>query len=662
MSAIPVPPASPPDPGSDAEGLFSALSPFPHDHAAQMALLAAVVESSDDAIISTTLEGQILSWNAGATRLFGYTAAEAIGQPISLIIPAELVQREAEILTRLRSGAHIEHFETERVRKDGERLQISLTVSPIRDSRGVIIGASKIARDIGELRRGEQLRAQLAAIVESSDDAIVGKNLDGIVQSWNASAVRIFGYEPHEAIGRHITFIIPPELRSEEDEIIAQLRAGRRIDHFDTVRVSKSGRRVNVSLSISPIRDGRGRVVGAAKIARDVTQRKRMEAALRDSEQALRLVDQRKDAFLAQLAHELRNFLAPISYALQIARNRELPPAQQERAHEIIGRQVRHMGCLLDDLKELTRIKRNALQLNLASAELTTILGSAIEAARPKLDEKHHVLSLDLPERAVRVHVDAVRLVQVFANLLINAAKYTDPGGHIRLSARCEQGELRVAVRDNGIGIAPDMLPRVFALFGQAPEALTRSEGGLGIGLALVKGVVELHGGRVEASSEGPGKGSEFRVCLPLDAEAGAPGAGGSSHESVIGLRVLVVDADEAAAGEAAMFVTLAGHHARTVAGTAEASQQIESFRPHVCMVDLAAGTAAYQLARDIHAASWGRHCVLIGMGAAADPVERERAQAAGFAACIDKPVTAASLEALLTGHGGQLRERIAQL
>lgn len=650
MSAIPRPP--PGEPPTAADVADTASNPvLPARSAERMALLAALVESSDDAIISKNLDGRILSWNPSATRLFGYRPEEAIGRPITLIIPPELLHEEAHILARLRVGERIEHFETERVRKDGQRALISLTISPIRDSRGLVIAASKIARDITELRRAEPLRSQLAAIVESSDDAIVSMSLDGMVQSWNQGAVRMFGYQPQEAAGRHISFYIPPELQAEEEHILAQLRSGGHIDHYDTVRIAKDGRRVSVSLSISPIKDGRGKVMGAAKIARDVTQRKQLESALLESEQALRLADQRTDEFLALLAHELRNFLAPMSYALQIIRNREMPAAQHERAQQIIGRQVQHMGCLLDDLKEVTRIKRNALQLNKATAELTTILGSAIEAARPRLDEKHHVLSLDLPERAVRIQVDPTRMVQVFANLLINAAKYTDPRGRICLSARCEAGELCVTVRDNGIGITAEMLPRIFALFGQAPEAVTRSEGGLGIGLSLVKGVVELHGGRVEALSAGPGKGSEFRVHLPLD------GGEADSAAAPAGLRALIVHGSEAAADELALFFTLGGHHPRSVGAIAAAQRHAAAFRPQVCVVDIGAfGRAAPEFARQVRDTPWGSQCLLIGLSEGLDVRERQSALEAGFTECIERPQSAEMLEALIARHLSGLR------
>jgi len=252
--------------------------------------LGAIVASSDDAIVSKKLDGVITSWNPAATRIFGFTPEEAIGRSITIIIPPDLRHEEATILSRLRRGERIEHFETVRMTKAGRKLNVSLTISPVRDSEGHIIGASKIARDITGRKQAEQSRNLLAAIVDSSDDAIVSKTLDGIITSWNKSAERIFGYTVEEAIGQHITLLIPPERHSEESDILARLRRGERIDHFQTVRRRKDGTLIDVSLTISPVRDSSGRVIGASKVARDITEQKRAEKELLESEQRFRVI------------------------------------------------------------------------------------------------------------------------------------------------------------------------------------------------------------------------------------------------------------------------------------------------------------------------------------------------------------------------------------
>src|SRR5829696_1083642 len=244
--------------------------------------LARVVESSDDAIVSKDLNGIVTSWNRAAERMFGYTAAEAVGRSIRMIIPADRQSEEEMVLSRIRTGESITHFETIRQRKDGSLIPISLTVSPIHDEAGQVIGASKIARDISDRIRADMASRRLTAVVESSDDAIVTKDLTGIITSWNPAAERIFGYSEAEAIGRSVRMLIPDELQNEEDVVLARLRAGEKIDHYETVRRHRDGTRRIVSLTISPIRNDRGEIVGASKVARDVTERSRLLAAARE--------------------------------------------------------------------------------------------------------------------------------------------------------------------------------------------------------------------------------------------------------------------------------------------------------------------------------------------------------------------------------------------
>src|SRR5436309_4949578 len=277
---------------------------------------AAIVDSADDAIVTKTLDGIITSWNRAAERIFGWTAAEAIGRHITLIVPQDRRGEEDEVLARLGRGETIDHFETVRITKDGRLRDISLTVSPVRNSAGRIVGASKVARDITDRRRLDDERSRLAAIIDSSDDAIVSKTLDGVITSWNHGAERIFGWTAAEAVGRHITLIIPRERHTEEDEVLARIRRGEKIDHFETVRVTKDGQLLNISLTGSPVKDGTGRIVGASQIARDVTDRRRLE----DERDRLLAREQRaraeaepsnrmKDELPAIVPHELRTAL-----------------------------------------------------------------------------------------------------------------------------------------------------------------------------------------------------------------------------------------------------------------------------------------------------------------------------------------------------------------
>src|SRR6202050_4189032 len=500
--------------------------------------------------------------------------------------------------------------------------------------------------------------ALLAAIVVSSDDAIVRKPPDGLILSWNAGATRIFGYQASEVVGKPITIIIPPELHEEERHILQRVRHGERVDHFDTIRVTKDGRRIAISLTVSPVRDSKGTIVGASKVARDVSDRKAAEQALRESEQrlraseeALRDADRRKDEFLALLAHELRNPLAPIRYALAANKKEGRAPEQQKRAEEVIERQVTHMSRLLDDLLDVSRITRSTLELKKSPTELTLIVGSAIETARPILDSKHHALTLDLPKQAVQLDADPVRLAQVFSNILINAAKYTDPGGRIQLRATQREGELVVAISDNGLGISDDMKPRLFTLFSQAQSAMGRSEGGLGVGLSLVRGLVSLHGGSVEAFSEGAGKGSEFIVRIPVGTQSERPESDAATDAPVpgAGLKILVVDDSRDAADTCAILLELSGHHVQTAYTGQRALQLAETFRPHVLLLDIGIPDLdGYQLAKKVRAAPWGRGAVLIAVTGWGQEADRRRAFEAGFDHHLTKPIAAETVESLM--------------
>jgi PAS domain S-box-containing protein len=366
--------------------------------------------------------------------------------------------------------------------------------------------------DLKRLGRALDLeRALLAAIVESSDDAIISKSLDGRITSWNAGAKRLFGYSAEEAIGRPITMIIPPEHLHEEQVILQRLARGERIDHFETVRVAKDGRRIDVSLTISPVRDREGRVVGASKVARDITERKRMEAQLRDA-------DRRKDEFIAMLGHELRNPLAPIRNVAEVLKRTTAGNETSAELCRMIERQVQQMTRLIDDLLDVSRITRGRIRFRREPVDLADVVKRAVEMTEPLLRRRRHRFQIDLPGGPLPLEGDAARLVQMVVNLLDNAAKYTPDGGSVALSVARTGSRFELCVRDSGIGIAPEMVSKIFGLFVQGARPGTDAQGGLGIGLALVRMIAEHHGGAVEASSAGAGKGSAFVVRLPAAA------------------------------------------------------------------------------------------------------------------------------------------------
>jgi two-component system, chemotaxis family, CheB/CheR fusion protein len=502
--------------------------------------------------------------------------------------------------------------------------------------------------------------ALFAAIVESSDDAIVSKTLEGRILSWNSAASRIFGYQEEEVIGKPITIIIPPELHAEERQILTQIKRGERIDHYDTIRVTKDGRRIPVSLTISPVRSSSGEIIGASKIARDISERKRTEEMLRQGEEALREADRRKDEFLALLAHELRNPLAPIRYALAASKKTECTPAQRARAEEIIDRQLAQMSRLLDDLLDVSRIARGKLELKKKLSELSVAVSVAAETARPLFNARQQEFHLDLPAEPLRLYADPDRLAQIFANLLVNAAKYTDAGGHISLRALRDGEQVVICVRDSGIGISAEMLPRLFTMFSQAHTALGRAEGGLGLGLWLVRALVSLHGGSIEARSDGPGRGSEFIVRIPV----GLPAEERSPVESVSidpqvegGLKVLVVDDNRDAADTCAMLLELSGHHVQTAYGGRRALELAEAFRPHAILLDIGLPDInGYELAQRIRATSWGSDITLVAVTGWGQTEDRQRATQAGFTQHLVKPIAADSLDSLLRALGATLR------
>jgi PAS domain S-box-containing protein len=601
----------------------------------------------------------IVFWvNGAGLELLGRTQAECIGRPIAEF---HLEPREAgELLRRLDRGETLRNHATALLRGDGSVRHVRIAANAQWDA-GRLIHSRWYIRDDTHERLADDARAHLAAIVESSEDAIVSKTLEGIIRSWNRAAERLFGYSAEEAVGQPIaSLIIPPDRVQEERQILERLGRGERIEHFETVRVAKSGRRLDVALTISPIRNAAGVIVGASKIARDISERKASEQArdramseLRQAEEALREADRRKDEFLAVLAHELRNPLAPIRYAIAWARKDGGAQGGRLQAQAIIERQVEHMSRLLDDLLDVSRITRGTLLLRRCSIELSEALAAAQEAARPLLEAKDHTLAVKLPQESSRLVADPVRLAQILANLLVNAAKYTDTGGRIEVDARREESELVIAVRDNGMGISAEMMPRLFSLFAQASPALERPDGGLGIGLSLVRGLVELHGGSITAHSQGAGHGAEFVVRLPIgdptaaelqDPARSAPASAGTKH-----LRVLVADDNRDSAATCAALLESSGHEVRIAHSGGEAFELGCRMKPDALLLDIGMPVLnGYQLAQRVRGTPWGRAATLIAITGWGQEQDKRRAIEAGFDHHLTKPIDPGSLEMLL--------------
>jgi PAS domain S-box-containing protein len=476
-------------------------------------ILKLTLASIGDAVIVTDVHGRVRFLNGVAESLTGWSAERARDQPLQSVFHIVNERTRAPVEDPawkvLQSGATIglaNH--TTLLSKSGREIPIDDSAAPIRSAEGALLGVVLIFRDITSQRRAQRAQVWLSAIVESSDDAIISKTIEGFITSWNPAATRLFGYAADEIIGKHITTIIPLELHSQEDEILARLRRGERIEHFETERVAKDGHRIEVSLTVSPIRDEDGDVIGASKIARDITRR-------REAERVLREASLRKDEFLATIGHELRNPLAPIRNVTDVLCKARFRKPELRSACDILRRQVRVMTQLVEDLLDVSRIGSGQLALRLEPVELAELLMATVTSLRHALEAKSQTVAFSFAGETLVVLADRIRLTQVFSNLIQNANKYTQSEGQIQIGVHREGGQAVVSVRDNGIGIQPGMLEKVFELFSRAGHAHDPEDGGLGIGLALSRRLVELHRGTLEARSEGEGRGSEFVVRLP---------------------------------------------------------------------------------------------------------------------------------------------------
>jgi PAS domain S-box-containing protein len=503
----------------------------------------------------------------------------------------------------------------------------------------------ELQRRRAELATAAELRARLAAIVESSDDAIISKDLQGVVTSWNGGAERLFGYTAAEAIGRPITIIIPADRLHEEQTILERLKRGEPIEHFETTRVRKGGTTIEVSLTVSPVRDGSGRVIGASKTARDITERKRADEELREA-------DRRKSEFLAILAHELRNPLAPIRNALEILRLTFDDGKVERPEMAVLDRQVGHVVRLVDDLLDLSRVSRGRIELRRKVVELTSIVNDAVEAVRPLCAEMDHELTVTLAPQRTYVNADPLRLVQALSNLLNNACKFTDRGGRIRVIVDRKGTEAVIRVQDTGVGIAAEQLSRIFEMFAQVDASLERARGGLGIGLTLVRYLVEAHGGTVEAHSAGVGQGSEFIVRLPVvprPRPSVSPDPVGTKDAGMLRRRILVVDDNRDATETLARVLELGGHEVHTAHDGLEAVDVAAELQPDAVLLDIGLPKLnGYDAARRIREQPGGKDVFLVALTGWGQPEDRRRAQDAGFDAHLVKPVDHAHLAKLL--------------
>ncbi|WP_395748857.1 ATP-binding protein [Prosthecobacter sp.] len=509
----------------------------------------------------------------------------------------------------------------------------------------------------------------LSAIIDSSDDAIISKNLKGVVTSWNQGAERIFGYTAEEMVGQSILRLIPAERQNEERQILDKLCNGERVDHFETQRIRKDGNIVEVSLCISPVRDDGGFIVGASKIARDISMQKKATQLAATAMQESELQGRMKDEFLATLSHELRTPLQAILGWTQILLSGHCEPEEVRQGIEVIDRNAHAQCRIIDDLLDMNRILSGKVRLEVQRVELIPLLEDAIENARPAANAKNLRLQSVFDPAAQPVFGDPNRLQQIFWNLLNNAIKFTASGGRIQVLLTRVHSHLEVSVNDTGIGIDPDFLPHVFERFRQADASSTRTQGGLGLGLAIVKHLAELHGGTVKASSAGRNQGSTFTLMLPMvviqpETEAGSRHPASSERSSSAGnaphldeIRVMIVDDEEDSRNLLQKMLAKAGAVVTTARSVQQALDLWGQAAPDVLISDIGMPDRdGYSLIREIRQlpASQGGNVPAIALTAYTRTEDRIKAIAAGFQMHISKPADSVELMTVVSSLAGK--------
>ena len=608
--------------------------------------LRVALDKIGDAVVTTDAQGHVTFMNPAAERLAGQGLDSARGRPLQ------------DVLSLL------------------DESRIETTVEPLRDDAGASTGTLLVLRDLTERTRTEQAlresEERYRAFIEQSSEGIwrceltepvpidlpVEEQVDlfyerAVLAECNLPMARMYGLgSEKEILGARLGQLLPSADTHNVKYLRTFVQSGYRLTGAESHELDAEGKpKVFLNNLVGVVENGRLVRVWGTQL--DITERKRLEEELRRRAEELVAADRRKDQFLAMLAHELRNPLAPIRNAVELMRQVETVDPSFQPAREMVERQVKHLARLVDDLLDVSRITRGSIRLRKEVVDLGTVLQRAVEGIGPLITSRGHKLTVEPPREPVRLEADPTRLEQVISNLLDNAAKYTMPGGHIRLAAAREGGEAVVRVRDTGIGVPHDVLDRVFEPFVQSDGSLARSEGGLGVGLTLVRSLVEMHGGRVEASSPGLGQGSEFVIRLPtrLPAEAALPAAEPASPPPVRPLRVLVVEDNVDAAESLANLLRLWNHVVNVVHDGRTALEAARVQQPEVVLLDIGLpGLDGYQVARRLREEVGLDHTLLVAMTGYGQPEDRRRSQEAGIDHHFVKPVEPIVLRNLLAG------------
>ena len=644
--------------------------------AQSLVIMRATLESTTDAILVTDEKGKVTDFNekyidmwkvprevmeGGMAREVRKFASQNFADP------QRFIARIDEI-----GAAGQESFDLLEL-KDGrvfERYSKVLTVE------GQGAGRVWSFRDVTERYLAEITSRRLAAIVASSDDAIIGKDLNSIITSWNFGAERIFGYSAEEMIGTSIMRLIPRDRQEEELEILSHIRRGERLDHFETMRLAKDGRQLNVSITVSPIKDSTGHVIGASKVARDITERKKTEEAMKKAMEEAKVAhsqaeraNRMKDEFLATLSHELRTPLNAVLGWANILRLGKLQGEELKQGLDTIERNARIQAQIIEDLLDMSRIISGKIRLDVQRVDLPAVLNESIETLRAMAEAKGVRLQVVVDPFAGPISGDPSRLQQVFWNLLNNAIKFTPKGGKVRVVLERVNSHVEVSVIDTGEGIAPEFLPYIFDRFQQGDASTTRRHGGLGLGLAIVKELVGLHGGDVSVKSGGIGQGAAFTVNLPLvavysepDNELRHPLAVLRENRplpevSLANVHVLVVDDEIDGRNLVKRLLEMAGATVSMAGSASEAMERILAGRPDVLVCDIGMpGEDGYSLIRRLRVLEERQESVLpaVALSAYARSEDRTKAIRLGFQNHLAKPVEPAELVAMVSSLAGR--------
>jgi PAS domain S-box-containing protein len=614
-----------------------------------LSMMRATLESTTDAIVVTDLAGNLTGFNEKYAQMLGLSQetincsdAQQLREMFSRQFkdPEQFLARVSEIYTSSPPESFdILEFADGRVFERYSKTQLI-------DNRSV--GRVWSFRDVTERNSAEITYQRLASIVDSSDDAIVGKDLNSIVTTWNSGAERLFGYSANEMIGTSIMRLIPPDRQAEENEILTRIRNSQRVDHFETVRVRKDGQLIDVSVTISPIKDVTGNVIGASKVARDIGERKRGEEKLQVAKIAAEKASKAKDDFLAVLSHELRTPLTPALVAASyLAEHEDLLPEFREEV-SAIWRNVQLEAHLIDDLLDVTRITRGKIEMHHEAVDVHRLVHTAVQIAQKDIVEKEIELAIDLRATDHHIWADAVRIQQVFWNLLNNAVKFTPKGGRITIRSSNEGGQFVFEISDTGIGIEAERQRRIFEAFDQGELSITRQFGGLGLGLTISKTLLDLHGGSITVQSEGKNRGTTFRVFLDLLREPLVVSTDGADGDTTAtsSLHLLLVDDHADTRRVLSRILSKCGHEVAITDSEQGALKLLESGRFDALISDIGLPDGdGYDLVREAKRRQPLSAIALSGYGTEEDV---RRSLEAGFDYHLTKPVDLNGLRSLL--------------